>query len=114
MQKRIEKFGLNEAGWKYQNYPTTFWDVFGKKGTPVRTTVSEMGPMLLSRLMDLTDVQEGVLTIIFKIADDQNLLILDLKDLFHIIKLMVKDSLGDIVPNPINDFVIVLLLNFPE
>ena len=67
MQKRIEKFGLAEAGWEYKPYPTTYWDVFGKKGTPIRATVSEMGPMLLSRLMGLTDVQEGILTIIFKI-----------------------------------------------
>lgn len=81
MQNRIEKFGLNEAGWEYRSYPTTYWDVFGKKGTPVRTTISEMGPVLLSRLMGLSEVQEGVLTIIFRIADDQNLLLLDLKDL---------------------------------
>lgn len=94
MQKRIEKFGLNEAGWKYQSYPTTYWDVFGKKGTPVRTTVSEMGPMLLSRLMGLTEVQEGILTIIFKIADDQNLLILDLKDLRAVVQ-AVGDHAAD-------------------
>ena len=81
MQKRIEYFGLNEAGFQYKGFPTTYWDVFSKKGTPVRTTISEMGPMLLSRLMNLSDAQEGVLDIVFKIADDQNLLILDLKDL---------------------------------
>lgn len=94
MQKRIEKFGLNEAGWEYKAYPTTYWDVFGKKGTPIRATVSEMGPMLLSRLMGLTDVQEGVLTIIFKIADDQNLLILDLKDLRAVVQ-AVGDNAAD-------------------
>ena len=94
MQKRVEKFGLNEAGWEYKPYPTTYWDVFGKKGIPVRTTVSEMGPMLLSRLMGLSDVQEGVLTIIFKIADDQGLLILDLKDLRAVVQ-AVGDNAAD-------------------
>ena len=94
MQKRITKFGLDEAGWEYKAYPTTYWDVFGKKGTPVRATVSEMGPMLLSRLMGLTDVQEGILTIIFKIADDQNLLILDLKDLRAVVQ-AVGDHAAD-------------------
>ena len=94
MQKRIAKFGLAEAGWNYQPYPTTYWDVFGKKGTPVRATVSEMGPMLLSRLMGLSDVQEGILTIIFKIADDQNLLILDLKDLRAVVQ-AVGDHAAD-------------------
>ncbi len=94
MQKRIEKFGLAEAGWEYKPYPTTYWDVFGKKGTPIRATVSEMGPMLLSRLMGLSDVQEGILTIIFKIADDQNLLILDLKDLRAVVQ-AVGDNAAD-------------------
>jgi len=58
-----------------------FWDVFGKKGHPIRTTVSDMGPVLLSRLLELSDVQEGVLNIVFRIADDKKLLLLDLKDL---------------------------------
>ncbi|MDD3337667.1 MAG: DUF853 family protein [Lachnospiraceae bacterium] len=81
MQKRIAKFGLADKGFTYKSYPTAYWDVFGKKGTPVRTTVSEMGPLLLSRIMNLNDTQEGILNIIFKIADDQQLLLLDLKDL---------------------------------
>lgn len=81
MQKRIAKFGLAEKGFAYQSYPTRYWDVFAKKGIPVRTTVTEMGPLLLSRIMDLTEVQDGVLHLIFKIADDQGLLLLDLKDL---------------------------------
>ncbi|MCQ2529741.1 MAG: DUF853 domain-containing protein [Lachnospiraceae bacterium] len=94
MQKRIAKFGLDEAGFQYKGYPTTYWDVFGKKGVPVRTTISEMGPMLLSRLMGLSDVQEGVLSIIFKIADDQGLLILDLKDLRAVVQ-AVGDHAND-------------------
>ncbi|MBR5931175.1 MAG: DUF853 family protein [Lachnospiraceae bacterium] len=94
MQKRIVKFGLDEAGWEYKGYPTTYWDVYGQKGIPVRATISEMGPMLLSRLMGLTDVQEAVLSVIFKIADDQGLLILDLKDLRTVVQ-AVGDHAAD-------------------
>ena len=61
--------------------PTTLWDVFGEQGHPVRATVSDMGPLLLSRMLDLNDTQSGVLTLVFKIADDNNLLLLDMKDL---------------------------------
>ena len=61
--------------------PTTLWDVFGEQGHPVRTTISDMGPLLLSRMLDLNDTQSGVLTLVFKIADDNGLLLLDLKDL---------------------------------
>ncbi len=68
---------------EYQGYgfPMQYWDIHGEKGTPVRTTVSEMGPMLLSRLLDLNDTQEGVLNICFRLADSEGLLLLDLKDL---------------------------------
>src|SRR5262250_2943371 len=62
-------------------FPVMFWDLFGEQGTPIRATVSEVGPLLLARLMDLNDVQEGVLNICFRVADEQGLLILDLKDL---------------------------------
>jgi DNA helicase HerA-like ATPase len=62
-------------------YPVAFWDLFGKKGTPIRTTLSEMGPQLLSRLLDLNETQEGVLTLVFQFADDNGLLMLDLADL---------------------------------
>jgi DNA helicase HerA-like ATPase len=65
----------------YRAYPVIFWDLFGDKGHPIRATVSELGPLLLSRLMDLSEAQEGVLNIAFKIADDEKLLLLDLKDL---------------------------------
>ena len=81
MEKRIAKFGLADAGFAYKAFPTRYWDVFGKKGTPIRATVSEMGPLLFSRILGLNDTQEGILNIIFKIADDQNLMLLDLKDL---------------------------------
>lgn len=59
----------------------TFWDVWGELGHPVRTTISDMGPLLLSRLLGLNDVQSGVLTLVFKVADDEGLALLDLKDL---------------------------------
>ena len=65
----------------YQAFPVAFWDLFGEQGHPVRTTVTEMGPLLLSRLMDLTDAQEGVLNIAFRLADEEGLPLLDLKDL---------------------------------
>ncbi len=65
----------------YDKFPVTFWDLFGEQGHPVRTTVSEMGPLLLSRLMELTDAQEGVMNIAFRVADEEGLALLDLKDL---------------------------------
>jgi len=66
---------------KYDAAPVTFWDVFGDQGHPVRATVSDMGPLLLARLLDLNDTQEGVLSMVFRIADDHGMLLLDLKDL---------------------------------
>ncbi len=65
----------------YHGLPTQFWDLFGEKGEPIRATVSEMGPLLLSRILDLNDTQESVLSVVFKIADDNGMLLLDLKDL---------------------------------
>lgn len=76
---RVENLGLE--GFANKAYPVRFFDVFGEKGHPVRATVSDMGPTLLARLMNLTEVQEGVLNIVFHIADDNNLLLVDLKDL---------------------------------
>ena len=81
MTKRLERFGLREAGFDFHSYPTTFWDVYGEKGIPLRTTISEMGPLLLSRILGLNEIQSDILTIIFKIADDEELLLLDTKDL---------------------------------
>ena len=79
MEKRIARFDIPD--WRYRVFPTRFWDVYGEEGHPVRTTVSEMGPDLLARLMDLTAVQTDVLNLVFRIADDQGLLLIDLKDL---------------------------------
>jgi uncharacterized protein len=77
-RKRADQIGLTL---EYQSFPVTFWDVWGEKGHPVRTTPAEMGPLLLSRLLDLTDVQEGVMNIAFRVADEQGLALLDLGDL---------------------------------
>ena len=81
MQKRIAKFGLAEAGFSYKGCPVTIWDIFGKNGIPLRTTVSEIGPLLLARILELNDLQSALLSIIFKIADDNNLLLIDTKDI---------------------------------
>lgn len=72
---------IGQTDWVYKDNPVQFWDLFGEQGHPIRTTVSEMGPLLLSRLMDLNEVQEGVLTIAFHVADKDGLLLLDLDDL---------------------------------
>ncbi len=72
---------IGYTDWAYADTPVQFWDLFGEQGHPIRTTISEMGPLLLARLMDLNDVQEGVLTIAFHVADKEGLLLLDLDDL---------------------------------
>ena len=72
---------IGQSDWAYKDNPTQFWDLFGEQGHPIRTTVSEMGPLLLSRLLDLNEVQEGVLAIAFHVADKEGLLMLDLDDL---------------------------------
>ena len=77
--KRAEQIGLKP--YDNQEFPVIFWDLFGEQGHPIRATVSEMGPLLLSRMMNLTEAQEGVLNIAFKIADEEGLLLLDMKDL---------------------------------
>ena len=79
LQKRADTIELDP--YTPRDFPVCFWDLFGKKGHPIRATVSEMGPLLLSRLLDLNDTQEGVLTLAFRLADDEGLLLLDLKDL---------------------------------
>lgn len=81
IDKRLSKLGLDPEAFVYHPFPVRFWDVFGEMGHPVRTTVSEMGASLLARLLDLTDVQAGVLAIVFRVADDKGWLLTDLKDL---------------------------------
>ena len=79
VSERVRKLGLE--GFSYEACPVVFWDVFGKQGHPLRATPSDMGPLLLARVLGLNDVQEGVLQLAFKVADDSGLLLLDLKDL---------------------------------
>jgi len=79
LDQRLKTLGI--ADHHFAGSPTVFWDVFGASGHPARTTISEMGPLLLSRLLNLNDTQEGVLTLVFRVADDAGMLLLDLKDL---------------------------------
>ena len=78
-EERLKLVGADAPA--FAGCPTVFWDVYGEQGHPVRATVSDMGPLLLGRILNLNDTQEGVLTLVFKIADDNGLLLLDLKDL---------------------------------
>ena len=87
--KRANDIGL---AFQVDQFSTVFWDVFGEQGHPVRATVSEMGPLLLSRMMDLNDVQEGVLNIAFRVADEQGLLLLDMKDLRAILSFVAEHA----------------------
>ncbi|GAB3553953.1 DUF853 domain-containing protein [Noviherbaspirillum agri] len=79
LKERLEFLKMEEPAWLA--CPVTFWDVFGEKGHPVRATISDLGPLLLARMLNLNDVQQGVLQLVFKIADDHGLLLLDIKDL---------------------------------
>ncbi len=79
VDERVEKIGIE--GFEQRGFPVAFWDVFGEQGTPVRSTISEMGPQLLSRLLDLNETQESILTLVFEFADDEGLLLVDLNDL---------------------------------
>jgi DNA helicase HerA-like ATPase len=88
--ERAQKLGLSD--FSPQGYPVAFWDVFAEQGHPVRTTVSEMGPLLLGRILNLNDVQSGLLTVAFKIADDNGLLLLDLKDLRSMIQFVGENA----------------------
>jgi len=84
VQERVAALQLDE--YRPEGFPTVFWDLYGEQGHPVRTTVSEMGPLLLARLFNLNDTQAGVLSLVFKIADDQGLLLLDLKDFQEMVR----------------------------
>lgn len=80
LEKRAKTIGF-DGHYRYEAFPVVFWDLFGQQGHPIRTTIAEMGPLLLSRLMGLNDTQEGVLTIAFRLSDDEGMALLDLKDL---------------------------------
>ena len=92
IKTNVEKYSLASKGFKYQAYPVEFWDLFGAKGLPVRVTLSEMGPVLLSKILNLTEAQSGVLNIVFRVADDESLLIIDLKDLKAMINHVVENK----------------------
>jgi DNA helicase HerA-like ATPase len=83
---------LKIDGYKGRAFPTIYWDLFGEKGHPVRTTVTEIGPVLMSRLLQLNDTQEGVLNIVFKVADEQGLLLLDFKDLQSVLQWTAENA----------------------
>jgi len=89
--ERIEQFNLGGESY-LTGYPVSFWDVFGETGIPLRTTISEMGPLLLSRLLNLNATQEGLLNLVFRVADDKGLLLIDLKDLRAMLKYVAENA----------------------
>ena len=105
IDERKAKIGLEK--YSARGYPLIFWDVFGEKGLPLRTTISEMGPMLLSHLLGLNDTQDGVLHVAFSLADDEGMLLLDLKDLRSLLAWMgenaaeIKTEYGSVSPNSV-------------
>jgi len=105
--KRVAELGMGED-FSFKAYPTVFWDIFGKKGLPLRTTISEFGPMLLAKLLDLNQIQTDILNIIFKIADDEGLLLIDLKDLKSMLNYVSENAIdykaeyGNIAPQSVN------------
>ena len=90
--KNREKYGLDDKGFKFKEYPVEFWDLFGEKGLPVRVTLSEMGPVLLSKILNLSEAQAGILNIVFRVADEKSLPIIDLKDLKSMINHVVENK----------------------
>ena len=90
MADRLKSLGIPAPEWA--GCPTTLWDVYGSMGHPIRTTISEMGPLLMARLLNLNETQQGVLTIVFKVADDNGLLLLDLKDLRAMLQFVGENS----------------------
>lgn len=96
LQERLNEIGL--SNFEFKNYPVSMWDVYGERGIPLRVTVSEIGPLMLSNILDLNDTQMGVLNIIFKVADSEGLLLIDLKDLKQVIN-YVNDNRDEISKN---------------
>ena len=96
LQDRLNELGI--SNFEFKNYPVSMWDIYGEKGIPLRVTVSEMGPLMLSNILDLNDTQMGVLNIIFKVADSEGLLLIDLKDLKQVIN-YVNDNRDEVSKN---------------
>ncbi len=92
MQRRRADFGLDALGFTYRKYPTMFWDIFGQFGIPLRTTISEMGPLLLGKLLGLNATQSDLLTVVFRIADDEGLLLIDTKDLKSMLQYVAENN----------------------
>jgi len=90
IDERLVKIGIED--FKPTSWPVVFWDIFGQSGHPVRTTISEMGPLLLANLLELNDTQEGVLNIAFRVADEQGLLLLDLEDLRALLRFLAENA----------------------
>ena len=90
IQKRLPEFGIEDP--QFQSCPVRFYDVFGEQGHPMRSTISRMGPQLLSRLLELNETQSGILNIVFKIADDQGLLLIDMKDLRAMLDFVARNA----------------------
>jgi len=90
IQERVDLMGLTDFA--FRGFPVTFWDVFGEQGHPVRTTITDMGPLLLSRLLKLNETQQGVLSLVFRVADDNGWLLLDLKDLRSMLQFVAENA----------------------
>lgn len=106
MQERIRRFGIEN--WSYKAYPACFWDVYGEGGHSVRTTVSDMGPLLMSRVLDLNETQSGILNIVYRVADENGLLLLDMKDLKAMLRYVSENAkelsmeYGNIAPQSVS------------
>ncbi|WP_428624654.1 helicase HerA-like domain-containing protein [Sedimenticola sp.] len=90
VQERLDRMPLDD--FSFRGFPVTFWDIYGKQGHPVRTTISEMGPLLLARLLNLNDTQQGVLALVFRVADENGWLLLDIKDLRAILQFVAENA----------------------
>ena len=90
--ERIEKYDLKSKGFNFHSYPVEFWDLFGEKGLPVRVTISQMGPTLLSKILNLSEAQSGILNIVFRVADSESLLLIDIKDLKSMINYVTENK----------------------
>jgi len=88
--ERAKKVGMEDYG--PEGFPVVFWDIFGEQGHPIRATISEMGPLLIARILELNEIQEGVLNVAFKVADDNGLLLLDLKDLRSLLNFVAENA----------------------
>ncbi len=109
MQERIRRFGIEN--WSYKAYPTCFWDVYGEGGHSVRTTVSDMGPLLMARVLGLNETQTGILNIAYRVADENGLLLLDMKDLKAMLRFISENAkelsldYGNIAPQSVSAIV---------